>query len=308
MLTTARYYLARPARLNPERHRAGRRRPLRNSPHPGAPLARERSLPCPPGAPEAGTDYSQFAPLRERVWGLQVLGDRLYYGVWQRDSFQSGLPNEVWSVQLDPAGHFLDANADQIADSKQLEIQLPLLQATNKETCCQTTSQLFVPECADFCCEGIKGEVVNSSAVPAGGGLYAFTPTLSAAGNVTRVTATVVASSLVYVPASCGTSGPVNSYVATPLVPVAGLSAQLPVPGGREVVWTSASAAGTPVNNLAFPFNIQFPPPPTTCAASLTFYVKFTFTDKECRTCEIIRPFGPYLFLGQPLGGGGGVP
>lgn len=70
-------------------------------------------------APEAG-DPAGFVPLRERVWAVKVLGDRLYYSLWLEDRGRpnSAMQNEIWSVQLDGAGEFL-------AGTKQLEIQIP---------------------------------------------------------------------------------------------------------------------------------------------------------------------------------------
>ncbi len=87
------------------------------------------------GNDEAGTDYTKFSlknPTNShnrggRVWGVAVFGDRLYYGVWRQDSGEhaapDNVPNEVWSIKLNPNGSF--------TGSPQLEITLPTLQSTN---------------------------------------------------------------------------------------------------------------------------------------------------------------------------------
>ena len=75
-----------------------------------------------------------FAKRGERLWGLQVLEDRLYFSMWLRDSANQFEPwpsgagvappdpnNSVWSVALDGTGEFLGA--------EQLEIVLPYLNA-----------------------------------------------------------------------------------------------------------------------------------------------------------------------------------
>lgn len=61
-----------------------------------------------------------FAPLGERLWGIGVKGDRVYYSVWienngQRDAIRQ---NEIRSVQLDASGNFIPA-------SDRLEITMP---------------------------------------------------------------------------------------------------------------------------------------------------------------------------------------
>jgi len=68
-------------------------------------------------APEGG-DVPGFAPLGERVWGLQVHNNRLYYGVWQED-FSNASPaytNTIWSIAL-TGGNF--------SGTPVLEISLP---------------------------------------------------------------------------------------------------------------------------------------------------------------------------------------
>ena len=86
------------------------------------------------GDPETGRDYSQFIPKNKpgtknwgRPWGVKVLGNRLYYGLWRQDSgHHTGVDahaNEVWSVQL-AGGVF-------VANSQVLEVPLPSNLFTN---------------------------------------------------------------------------------------------------------------------------------------------------------------------------------
>lgn len=91
------------------------------------------------GGFEGGRNYNQFVPRNsvdpnnpnstrgERVWGVQVFEDRLYYGVWRQDSLNNtgvdNHPNEIWSIPLLAGGIF--------TGSAQLELTLPPLSATN---------------------------------------------------------------------------------------------------------------------------------------------------------------------------------
>ena len=60
-----------------------------------------------------------FAPLGERLWGVQWHANRVYYSVWSQNCNEvSGPPNSIRSVALDGSGAF-------IAGSDQLEIVLP---------------------------------------------------------------------------------------------------------------------------------------------------------------------------------------
>ncbi len=53
-----------------------------------------------------------IAPLGERLWGIDVRDDRIYYAVWNEDWRDAPDPsddNEIWSVALDLSGKFLPA-------------------------------------------------------------------------------------------------------------------------------------------------------------------------------------------------------
>ncbi len=70
------------------------------------------------GAPDNGKPG--FAPLGDRVWGIGVRENRVYYGIWVEDLGRpdTTAANTVWSVALDSGGDFLPA-------TDQLEITLP---------------------------------------------------------------------------------------------------------------------------------------------------------------------------------------
>ena len=61
-----------------------------------------------------------WAPIGERLWGIQVHGNRVYYAVWAVDQNAGSTLNEIRSVGMTPAGAFA-------AGSDQHEIWLPLI-------------------------------------------------------------------------------------------------------------------------------------------------------------------------------------
>jgi hypothetical protein len=106
------------------------------------------------------------------------------------------------------------------------------------------------------------------------------------------VTANIISSSVTYSSPTCGIAGPVNGYVIG-ATNVGSLIASIPVSNGHEVIWHNGPAN---VSGADFPIQIKFPPPPTNphCRDYLTFCVKYTFTDSHCKTCEVIRCYGPF--------------
>ena len=172
---------------------------------------------------------------------------------------------------------------------------------TNKSGCSSTArmpvgSDLFqCDSCKDF---QAKADLTTFSHIS--GGVYNVTPTLSGVNliNIIRVTANVISSSVTYSPSTCGTSGPANSYVVNAFN--AGNLVAVPYIGGHEVIWHGFEPT---VSGLSFPMQIKFPPPPSgLCRDALTFCIKYTFTTKECRTCEVIVCYGPFK-RGGPIKG-----
>ena len=181
---------------------------------------------------------------------------------------------------------------------------------TSPETCCKTTTQMIVNACsiASVCCENMSVNAVlpNLGFGFLAGSVYKFAPQLTAApNNITNVSATVISTSLTFTPTSCGTSGPVSSYIANAPSPAA-FASSLPVQYSRAVTWKASAGGGVNLSGgLSFPFDIQIAVPfnGPRCTNSISFCVKYTFTDVNCRTCEMIRCYGPYPERGrsQPL-------
>ncbi|MCG8406503.1 MAG: dockerin type I repeat-containing protein [Phycisphaerales bacterium] len=89
-----------------------------------------------PFAPDGGS--SGFAPLGERIWGVQVFQGRLYFGVWLRDGARQGTPwpvaagpaptmpnNSVWSIAL-------DAGTGDFVGVPLLEVVVPYIPSPNQ--------------------------------------------------------------------------------------------------------------------------------------------------------------------------------
>lgn len=174
--------------------------------------------------------------------------------------------------------------------------------ATNKAGCSSVT-RFPVENCDPHlgeCCLNVKFQENSASFMYGTGGTYNFTPNISISGSVIRVTADLISSSLTYSPASCGVSGPDNGYMvsAANAVPFTGTVTTFQ---GHEAMWWYA--AGASVNNMNFPMQIHFPLPPSSlgCADSLSFCIKYTYTDRNCRTCEVIRCYGPFKRGGRKI-------
>ena len=144
------------------------------------------------------------------------------------------------------------------------------------------------------CCLRFRPETKLTNLNDLGNGLYNFTPSLSVSQSpITRVTADIISSSVTYSSPQCGTAGPVSGYViSTGNVPPFSNSSVLVPSGSHAAMWFGG---GGQVNGQSFPMQIKFPPPPTgSCRDFLQFCVKYTFTSKECQSCEVIQCYGPF--------------
>ena len=157
--------------------------------------------------------------------------------------------------------------------------------------CGSKDKALVVPACKDKCCQGVKLSVGGERLTPHGGGVYTFAPTLAAAPpNTMKVTATLVSTSIAYPSQMCGVSGPASSYIPSAASVPSFAPPSMYAPYSREVVWRSSSPLGTNISGgQSFPFDIALPPPPQNCTDVVTFYVKYTFTDAKCNTCELYK-------------------
>ena len=74
-------------------------------------------------------DQAGYAPLGERPWAVQPVGDRLYYSVWVEDAGRVDVNrnNEVWSVGIDASTGLF------IAGTRQMEFSTPDLVYTVDE-------------------------------------------------------------------------------------------------------------------------------------------------------------------------------
>jgi hypothetical protein len=149
------------------------------------------------------------------------------------------------------------------------------------------------------CCQCMNLDAVAGVPVRKGGDIYSLKPTLKAAPEkVTRVTATIISMTQTFPTASCRISGPLTSYLANASSPK-GFNSYQPAAPGNEVIWSAANSEGVDISDgRDFPFDIKLPPRPSplrfttnllACSDSVNFCVKYTFTDINCRTCEIIR-------------------
>ena len=161
---------------------------------------------------------------------------------------------------------------------------------------CTSTTTLTLKDCDVLhqgdCCTEFKGTAELKSLIHKGNGVYDFTATVTSSNpNIIRVTADIISTSLTYSAPTCGTAGPVNGYVLS-AANAGTLTGSVPVANGHEAIWYGAA---TTINGVSFPMQIKFPPPPVGhCRDYLTFCVKYTFTDKFCKTCEVIVCYGPF--------------
>ena len=165
---------------------------------------------------------------------------------------------------------------------------------TNKAGCSSIT-RMEVTGCnleQGDCCTNFQAKTDLKSLVDHGNGVYDFTATLSVGPNIIRVVADVVSTTVTYSSSACGTAGPINGYVLS-AGNVSGFSQSVLVPNGHVAIWHSSGAT---VSGLDFPMQIHLPPPPTNphCFEYVTICIKYTFLDKNCKSCEVIRCYGPF--------------
>ncbi|MCX5664085.1 MAG: dockerin type I repeat-containing protein [Planctomycetota bacterium] len=66
------------------------------------------------------SDSAGFFPLGRRIWAVKAAGGRVFYSLWVEDVLRqnSGQSNQIWSVDIDASGNFID-------NSERLECTLP---------------------------------------------------------------------------------------------------------------------------------------------------------------------------------------
>lgn len=142
------------------------------------------------------------------------------------------------------------------------------------------------------CCNKFRPTAKLAGLNDLGNGLYNLTTSLSVNQSpITRVTAEIISSSIAYSSPKCGNTGPVSGYVIS-AGNVPGFNSSVPQFNGNGAMWYGG---GAQVNGQSFPMQIKFPSPPGgSCNDYLSFCVKYTFNDKECRNCEVISCYGPF--------------
>jgi PKD repeat protein len=141
------------------------------------------------------------------------------------------------------------------------------------------------------CCKDFFAKTDLKSLADAGNNIYNFTPMLSVnlPGPYVRVTADIIGANVTYSSPNCGKPGPITATIvgANPSNP-GGFNGTIPITSGGEALWWSNSGAN--VNGVDFPMQIAVPPAPAGhCTQYVTICIKYTFTNKECKTCEVIR-------------------
>ena len=103
-------------------------------------------------------DAPGYAPLGERVWAVQPVGDRLYYSVWVEDRNRpdASRNNEVWSVGIDVLGQF-------VPGTRQFEFSSPDYLGGGGETATSPISDLTQgPDCCLYAAERTMASDTNS--------------------------------------------------------------------------------------------------------------------------------------------------
>lgn len=185
---------------------------------------------------------------------------------------------------------------------------------------CPTRARIVIQPCGepDRCCNfRVATELKREDFVEKSNGMYTVSPKLTASASITEVTATLISAwrttSASVNPSSCGTGGPLDSYIigVGPAPSTSFNTGTLPVNYSREVEWKSTTSLGAPVSGLKFPFDIQFPQAPSyPCNDVLRFCVKYTFKsiiNGVCYTCERIECYsfgrrGSFPTIQQPPG------
>lgn len=168
---------------------------------------------------------------------------------------------------------------------------------TTNKVGCSSQSTIKVSNCdlhqCEFC-KSFQSKTDMQSFTNTGNDVYSFTAGLSVnMPNVINVTAHIISASVSYAPQGCAKDGPINAYVVG-ASPATGFNATVPVQNGDEVIWYNNT--GAPVNGQPFNFQIKFPPRANLgCKEFVSFCVEYTFTDRECRTCKVIKCYGPFL-------------
>jgi PKD repeat protein len=172
--------------------------------------------------------------------------------------------------------------------------------ATNAQGC-RAVSRITVAPCDthNTCCLHPVTKIVNATLPFVGGmgGHYEFRPVITTTGSVKRVVIDILSASVQYPTASCGVSGsfPPSITQALPPNPLTTLTPSQPVPGSSEAIWFGSAT----LTNTTLPMIVTLPPHNSDCTDIVRLCVKYTVTDADCRTCEILECY-EFRRVGNP--------
>jgi hypothetical protein len=166
------------------------------------------------------------------------------------------------------------------------------VKATNKHGC-SSSSRVEVKSCTGSlaeCCQcnelSVKNEKLSGST---------FTAAVTATPMpITRVAVDLISTSVVPFGPGCGTAGSRDSLILAAGSSLGALSVSQPVPFSRDIVFSTTAPA--PLVSAPLTLNLQLPGISGTfwCGDFLSFCLKYSFTGRDCKTCELIECYGPY--------------
>ena len=205
----------------------------------------------------------------------------------------------AWSVLPPGAGTATPATGSctNVLWTNPSNLGVVVVTATNQFGC-KSVRRLEVPGCDthNTCCQACPKPTFN---IPSwtmqyvSGNTYSFRPQITTTSQIKRVVIDIISADVSYTPASCGTPRAIPmtiTLVSAPAPPTTPqqMNGSQPVPNSTEAIWWNSNPVNQ-FNNVTFPMNVTLPPRPPNCSDKIRFCVKYTITDVDCRSCEIIR-------------------
>ena len=186
-----------------------------------------------------------------------------------------------------PAGGLSERFCVRLEDVRPGPLMVSVINCADRiQVCCVDTIEITLPECDPHgkdCCDGFEIGVANIAPVAAPNGLTGLLGAISAGpNNIKKTSATIVSATVNGQPAY----GYFNSgLILNPL----GAGTVTPPPFGQELIW-NAPAGGINMNAPSLTLEwLRFPPmAPNARVDTLSFCIRWRFTDTECRTCDTL--------------------
>jgi hypothetical protein len=162
---------------------------------------------------------------------------------------------------------------------------------------CSSQANLTVFGCNphNACCSACPQPLnVVSSSMPFANGSYVLQPVLTTSSAVKRVEIDIISASISFGAPNCGSPGSFAPTI-TSIGPVSGLTGSQPIPSSTEATWWTNSPVI--LSSATFPMTVTLPAP--VCLDTIHFCLKYTVTDADCRTCEIIECYD--FVRGEPV-------